>query len=139
MTAMAQGLERKMVGGSPVRCDSLDQARTLLERQRQALRRRVAEFDDDVDDIQTATATLGHGESELATRQISVELRVALDAASQGLLEDVERALGRLDDGTYGICAACGRNIGHDRLRALPQVDLCIGCQTSGERDRRQR
>jgi DnaK suppressor protein len=115
-----------------------DHARAQLMRQRETLLRRTAELAGDLDDLQTPTATLGQGETELATRHTDVELRVALDAASQAALEDVERALARLDDGTYGTCTSCRGSIGEERLLALPQVEHCITCQTRQERGRRR-
>jgi RNA polymerase-binding transcription factor DksA len=53
------------------------------------------------------------------------DLRV-LDRA-EGELEDVERALGRLDEGTYATCEACGGMIGEDRLAASPLTRRCAG------------
>jgi len=41
-------------------------------------------------------------------------------------LADVESALGRLDAGTYGVCEACGRPIGPERLEALPATRFCV-------------
>jgi DnaK suppressor protein len=113
--------------------DSLDDVRARLERQRQTLLRRAAEFVDDIEDLQTPTATLGQGETELATRQVDVELRKALDASTRNTLEGVTRALARLGDGSYGICTDCHQPIERDRLLALPQVDLCVSCQTQRE------
>ena len=106
----------------------------LLERQRQTLLRRAAEFVDDIEDLQTPTATHGQGETELATRQVDVELRKTLDASTRTTLEDVTRALARLDDGSYGICTGCHRPIERARLLALPQVALCVSCQTRREK-----
>jgi RNA polymerase-binding transcription factor DksA len=44
------------------------------------------------------------------------------------VLDNVERALGRLDDGTYGRCATCGGPIDDDRLASLPATDVCTEC-----------
>ena len=44
-------------------------------------------------------------------------------------LGDVERALRKLDDGTYGLCERCGNPIGADRLEAIPWARLCITCK----------
>ena len=49
-------------------------------------------------------------------------------AFARNLLEDVEEALARIDDGSYGTCASCGEPIGLERLRALPQSQSCIAC-----------
>jgi RNA polymerase-binding transcription factor DksA len=48
-------------------------------------------------------------------------------------LADVEHALHRLDDGTYGTCEACGEPIGEDRLAAMPAARFCIRHQTQAE------
>jgi DnaK suppressor protein len=43
-------------------------------------------------------------------------------------IEDIDRALAKLEVGTYGICDACGGAIGADRLDALPAASRCIDC-----------
>jgi len=133
MTAIAYGPEPELSETPSPDAFPVD-VRTLLERRREALLRQAAELADDLDDLQTSTATIGQGETELATRQVGVDLRVALDARSQVVLEEIERALARLDAGTYGWCVTCGLSIGSERLAALPQVDQCIECQTRRER-----
>jgi RNA polymerase-binding transcription factor DksA len=52
------------------------------------------------------------------------EADLVLDRA-EGELEDVERALRRLDEGTYATCEACGRAIGEDRLAGSPLTRRC--------------
>jgi DnaK suppressor protein len=42
----------------------------------------------------------------------------------------VERALKRMQDGTYGVCLACDEPISAKRLRAVPWAEFCFGCQT---------
>jgi DnaK suppressor protein len=53
-------------------------------------------------------------------RDLSIENNI------RDLLGKIERALTRLDEGTYGICSRCGKPIEKARLKALPYVDLCI-------------
>ena len=48
-------------------------------------------------------------------------------SASEGVLDDVERALTRLDQGTYGVCEACGQPIDEDRLASFPTARTCAG------------
>ena len=52
---------------------------------------------------------------------------------AQVLLAEVNAALERLDDGTYGKCAVCGRDIGERRLAALPYATLCIDDQNAAD------
>ncbi len=53
-------------------------------------------------------------------RDLSIENNV------RDLLGKIDRALERMDEGTYGICVRCGKPIEKARLKALPYVDLCI-------------
>ncbi len=50
-------------------------------------------------------------------------------------LVDVERALARLDEGTYGICEVCGKPVEEARLEVLPAARFCIQHQQDAERD----
>ncbi|MVQ51487.1 TraR/DksA family transcriptional regulator [Nocardioides sp. MAH-18] len=49
-------------------------------------------------------------------------------------LAQIERALARIDDGTYGICESCGNPIGKMRLMAFPRATLCMTCKQREER-----
>jgi DnaK suppressor protein len=60
------------------------------------------------------------------------ELR--LRGREQKLLEKINEALDRLDEGTYGICEECGCNINAKRLEARPVASFCIDCKTEMER-----
>jgi DnaK suppressor protein len=50
------------------------------------------------------------------------------------LIGKIQDALARVEAGTFGRCATCGRPISAARLRARPVTDLCIGCKTESER-----
>ena len=52
----------------------------------------------------------------------------ALVASLRETLEDVERAINKLEDGTYGRCENCGREINPIRLEAMPAARYCIDC-----------
>ncbi|HEX6998738.1 MAG TPA: TraR/DksA family transcriptional regulator [Gammaproteobacteria bacterium] len=49
-------------------------------------------------------------------------------------LRAIQAALGRIASGSYGICQSCGRPIGVERLRAIPETPLCVECQARAER-----
>ena len=53
---------------------------------------------------------------------------------SRGLLVQAERALLRIEDGTYGVCESCGNPIGKARLQAFPRATLCVSCKQKEER-----
>jgi DnaK suppressor protein len=59
---------------------------------------------------------------------------VALQRKVETTLEEVGRALAKLDDGTYGLCEMCGVRIERARLEALPYARYCLDCQSREER-----
>ena len=61
----------------------------------------------------------------------SFELRIR--DRERKLLSKVEEAIGRLDEGEYGICDGCGEDIGIKRLEARPVTTYCIDCKTLQE------
>lgn len=50
------------------------------------------------------------------------------------VIRQIDAALGRLDDGTYGICKRCGKPIDEERLEAIPYVEYGVDCQSFLER-----
>ncbi len=72
------------------------------------------------------------GDTSVATEQADIRnAQIGRDAVE---LRQVEAALARLDDGTYGYCMDCGQDIPLARLRAAPAAERCILCQTARER-----
>jgi DnaK suppressor protein len=65
---------------------------------------------------------------DTATAMHDRELDYTLTDNETQLLDAIDAALGRIDDGTYGVCTNCGRPIGEERLEALPWAELCIDC-----------
>jgi DnaK suppressor protein len=75
---------------------------------------------------------IGDGTSEAVSRLTDVGVGESLERG----LERIERALTKLDEGTYGICDACGGPISRGRLGAMPDAVLCLGCSASERRVR---
>jgi DnaK suppressor protein len=73
-----------------------------------------------------------HGEPETATYER--ERVLSLLDNSRDLLEQVDVALEKIANGTYGICASCGKAIEAARVKALPHATLCIACKRREER-----
>jgi DnaK suppressor protein len=84
--------------------------------------------------VSGTTATSGHGETEHVQLEAERALATVLDAATRTALEDLVFALARLDDGSYGVCAACGLPIPLERLEAVPTTRRCVPCQEHRER-----
>ena len=102
-----------------------DAARASLERARTELRDELEALKATPRDP-TATVSfgkrVGEGTSQAVERIAQVDAARQLDAK----LRDVERALDKLDEGTYGACDVCGRPIAPERLEAIPWAVLCV-------------
>ena len=72
-------------------------------------------------------------ETERAEKIADAAVEHQLGYSESKLLEKIEYALERLEDGTYGICDGCKKQINIERLKAKPSVSLCINCQTAKE------
>ena len=66
---------------------------------------------------------------EEATESLELERRLALEKQIREQLADVEAALAKFAEGTYGNCENCGQPIAPERLEALPQAKLCVACK----------
>ena len=73
---------------------------------------------------------IGDGTVEAISRLTEIGVGTSLEAG----LERTERALAKLDEGTYGLCDACGEPIAPKRLQAMPDVVLCIECAAAQPR-----
>jgi RNA polymerase-binding transcription factor DksA len=114
--------------------DRLDQFAALLEEQRSTLLARAARLGVDIEELQTPTATHGQGETELTASNAERAVAEVLEAGTLEALEEIAFALARIDDGSYGICSACGVPIGIERLLAMPETRHCVTCRQARER-----
>ncbi|WP_348539011.1 TraR/DksA family transcriptional regulator [Streptomyces sp. KCTC 0041BP] len=76
----------------------------------------------------------GDDQADTGTKNITRESELALAANATLMLEQTERALERLDAGTYGLCENCGQPIGKARMQAFPRATLCVDCKQKQER-----
>src|SRR4051794_37243428 len=66
------------------------------------------------------------------TLGVERERDLLLSAQARGAVEEIDRALAKMDAGTYGICERCGNPIPKARLKALPYAALCVACKSGG-------
>jgi YteA family regulatory protein len=72
--------------------------------------------------------------ADTATETYDRELDYTLEENSEHVLAEIDAALRRIEEGTYGICTNCGKPIPEERLEARPWATLCIDCQRERER-----
>jgi DnaK suppressor protein len=104
----------------------LDAIRRELEERRQHTRERVASLAErpELGAAQGFGKRIGDGTTEAISRLTDIGVGRSLETG----LARMERALVKLDEGTYGICDACGAPIAPARLRAMPDSVLCVEC-----------
>ena len=66
---------------------------------------------------------------EGASEAFELEKRLALERQLKEQLAEVEYALRKFEDGSYGLCDVCGKPINPARLEVLPQASLCVNCK----------
>ncbi len=66
---------------------------------------------------------------EEAAETLELEKRLTLEKRVRDQLAEVEHALHKFEEETYGLCDSCGKSIDPARLEALPQANLCLSCK----------
>ncbi|MGH3442450.1 MAG: TraR/DksA family transcriptional regulator [Nitriliruptorales bacterium] len=113
---------------------TLDKLRSQLEAEREQLQSQTAVLD--------ATAVVGmwrdsgsdDDAADTGTATSERERAQSLARNARAILTQVEDALKRMDDGTYGLCERCGEPIEPGRLEALPYATLCLADKQRDER-----
>ncbi|HYF11971.1 MAG TPA: TraR/DksA C4-type zinc finger protein [Actinomycetota bacterium] len=117
-----------------------DEARTLLleEQERlQQIRNSLAREPVDGNSERDALGEISFADqhpADVASETFEREKDVSILENVDEQLRDVDGALKRLDDGSYGRCEICGKDIGDERLRARPEARYCVDDQGRVER-----
>jgi DnaK suppressor protein len=115
----------------------LDRMRRELEGERERLLAAIASVNhsesltEESGDLATGP---GDHLADNATDTYMRELDQGLEENAERLLAEIDAALGRIADGTYGTCSVCGRQIEPERLEAVPYASLCIEDKRAQER-----
>jgi RNA polymerase-binding transcription factor len=106
----------------------LTDVRSLLEARRRQLNDELAELTKPPEAGTNLSfgKRIGEGTSEAVERISSTAAARSIAAA----LAEADRALGKVEEGTYGRCDGCGRPITAERLEAMPSATLCVICSS---------
>jgi len=113
--------------------NELEILRKELEERRADL---LAQLEDE-SELKQVGESVNPDRADLAQRYSKGERKSAQHERLEETLIKIDGALLRLDDGTYGICKNCGKDITNERLSILPYVKLCINCQRIKEKSYR--
>ena len=115
----------------------VDRFRRELESEQERLRHARASVHHDGSMIEeTGDLAVGAGDhlADSATETYMRELDGGLEENAEHLLGEIEAALRRIEEGTFGTCVVCGRPIADERLEAVPYATLCIDDKRAQER-----
>ncbi|WP_020387361.1 TraR/DksA C4-type zinc finger protein [Kribbella catacumbae] len=76
----------------------------------------------------------GNDQADVGSTTLERDHEMSLANNARDMLDQIERALARIDDGTYGVCESCGKAVGKGRLQAFPRATLCVSCKEREER-----
>lgn len=111
-----------------------DDIRSLLEGLYRELSSEYERASAAVVDIGRRADTDGDDEVDAGAKTALREHQLSLMATIRERLVQVERALERIEAGTYGRCETCAQEISPERLEAFPSATTCVSCKRAGER-----
>ena len=115
--------------------EALEQFRQILKERERSLREEIRQALLKADSEHYADlAGQVHDPEEASVADMLVDLNLATIDKYVEELREVERALGRMQEGEYGVCIDCGGPIGEPRLRANPVALRCVRCQEVWEK-----
>jgi DnaK suppressor protein len=126
----------------PVRPGEKRWTEAELTKVRQQLEAEIAGLAADISEAESAIAErlgdavgdAGDDQADAGAKTFQREHELALTQNARELLELSQRALARMDAGTFGVCDSCGQAIGKARLQAFPRATLCVTCKQRQER-----
>ena len=115
--------------------EELDGIRTELSTE---LAEMQSEYDRSMDELtelhQTGTDGAGDDQADAGSKTFEREQELSIAANRLDLLNQIQRAIERVDAGTYGLCESCGKPIPKARLKAFPMATLDVACKQREER-----
>jgi RNA polymerase-binding protein DksA len=116
-----------------------DHFRAQLLKERERVQSAIAHLRSDHpgsldEEVEEIAATSDNHLGETATATLNREIDYTLGENTEQVLGEIDAALARIADGTYGTCRVCGKEIAPERLEAHPWASLCIDDARKAER-----
>jgi DnaK suppressor protein len=112
-----------------------DTARSLIDQERKSLQTLVQERENEglreaEGEQLSELAAYDQHQADLGTETFEREKDFSLLEQLEAELDDLDRALQKVEAGTYGVCESCEQDIAAERLETLPGARLCVSCQS---------
>ncbi|HEX9035019.1 MAG TPA: TraR/DksA family transcriptional regulator [Streptosporangiaceae bacterium] len=122
-------------GEQPLTDAEISEIRWRLTEEAAELRAEIDKTESEIADrLGDSVSDAGDDQADAGAKAYEREHELSLTYKARDLLAQAERALSRIDDGTYGSCESCGKPIGKARLQAFPRATLCVACKQREER-----
>jgi len=120
---------------SPWTDTELREVREELGREKPRLLEEIATAEEGLADlIRDSGDGAGDDQADAGSKTFEREHEMSLANNARDMLDQVEHALARISDGSYGVCETCAKPIGKFRLQAFPRATLCRSCKEAEER-----
>ncbi len=104
----------------------LEEFKTILENRKEQIQKTIQDSEKEIQELKRADAS---DEADYATISTDSEIERTLSAKLQQELKEIDYALFKISNKTYGICEMCEEPIGIARLKVKPQAKYCIVCR----------
>ncbi|MGH8875713.1 MAG: TraR/DksA family transcriptional regulator [Acidimicrobiia bacterium] len=115
---------------------TLARLRSALEEEQDRISRVLEELEQEREEARmtetSAERSPDPASAEAGSMAFEYEKELSIEKNSSDLLQKVEHAMRRMDEGSYGVCESCGQDIPVARLEVLPYVTLCVTCAAKG-------
>lgn len=111
---------------------TLERFKKRLEEEKGRLEEQIADYERDLEEARLTESSSDRspdpGNAEASSMKLEYAKELSIEQNTVDLLRKAERALERIDAGTYGTCESCGTAIPVERLEVLPYSTLCVEC-----------
>ncbi len=107
----------------------------ILEKREQVLKELNRELNERVNQGAELKSTLGSDQGDLSTLSLGSDLSISLVSRYSNTLKQIDQALERIEEGSYGLCEECSEKIDERRLEVLPFSLYCTSCQKGIEKE----
>jgi RNA polymerase-binding transcription factor len=122
-------------GESPWTTAELTELRGELEHEAEHLRQEIHAAEEEIAGLlRDGGDGAGNDQADVGSTTFERDHEMSLANNARDMLVQIERALARIEDGSYGVCESCGNPIGKGRLQAFPRATLCVSCKEREER-----
>jgi len=111
---------------------TLERFRKRLEEDKERLEEQIEDYERDLEEARLTESSSDRspdpGNAEASSMKLEYAKELSVGQNTLDLLDKANRALARIDAGTYGICESCGNSIPVERLDVLPYSTVCVTC-----------